>query len=134
MPRASSRSSSSAPRSSRSAASTCSAWASPSSAAQQAERKREHDEPLLGAVVQVALEPLALGVARGDGPGACRSQLLELSARLGLQALAVEREARGGADVLEQLRVVAQFGSVDEERDRPAAARERRHHSAVALG
>ena len=46
--------------------------------AQQPDRQREPDEPLLGAVVEVALEPLALGVAGLDDPRARGAELLEL--------------------------------------------------------
>ena len=38
--------------------------------AQQPQLQRHPDEPLLRAVVQVALQPAALGVARGDEPPA----------------------------------------------------------------
>ena len=131
MPRASSRSSSSAARSSRFGRVERAGPVGVELGAQQPQREREHDEPLLGAVVEVALEPPARGVAGLDGPGARRAELLELRARLRLQALVVEREAGGGADVLEQPRVVEQLGAVDEDGDRPPAAHERRHRAAV---
>ena len=69
---------------------------------------------MLRAVVQVALEPAALGVARLDGARTRGAKLLELRARLRLQALVVEREAGGGADLLEQPGIVAQVGAVGE--------------------
>ena len=52
-----------------------------------AERHRQRDEPLLRAVVQVALDPAALGVGRGDHAGA---RLLE-RADARRQALALAR-------------------------------------------
>ena len=124
MPRASSRSSASAARSSRFGGVEASGSVVAELGAQQPQREREHDEPLLGAVVQVALEPAALGVAGFDGPGARRAELLELRARLRLQALVVEREAGGGADLLEQPRIVEQLGVGGRGR-RPAARRAR---------
>ena len=102
MPCASSRSSR-ARRSSASAASTSPA-AVAELGAQQPQREREHHQPLLGAVVQVALEPAALGVAGLDGARARGAQLLELRARLRLQPLVVERQPGGRADLLERAR------------------------------
>ena len=45
----------------------------------------------------------------------------------------VEREAGGGADVLEQPRIVEQLGTVDEHGDRPPAAHEWRDGAPVRL-
>ena len=42
-----------------------------------AERERQRHEPLLGAVVQVALDPAALGVAGGDDAGARVAQAVD---------------------------------------------------------
>ena len=53
----------------------------------------EGDEPLLGAVVEVALEPPALGVARFD----VRARLRSLAARRLPQSLVLERERGRGA-------------------------------------
>src|SRR5262249_54550160 len=47
------------------------------------ERERERDEPLLRTVVQVPLQPPALGVSRLDEPRARRAQLLEVPLPLG---------------------------------------------------
>ena len=87
MPRASSRSSarlvcsSSCARSSSAASS-----ASPSArVARRAQQQRERDEPRLRAVVQVALEPPALGVAGLDEPRARGAQLLQARAQLGVE-------------------------------------------------
>ena len=53
--------------------------------ARGAQEQRERDQPRLRAVVQVALEPAALGVARLDDAGARRAQLLEALAQLGVE-------------------------------------------------
>ena len=60
--------------------------------------QRQRDEPLLGAVVQVALQPPALLRAGLDDPGARGAQLLDAGAQLGLQALVLDRQAGGGRD------------------------------------
>ena len=108
-PRATSRSSSS------DAAISCRAWASRASRVrvvaelrlEQAELERQRDEPLLGAVVQVALEPLALLLAGLDDARARAPQLLEPGAQLGLQPGVLERDPGGRAHGVEQLGLVA---------------------------
>ena len=67
--------------------------------------------------MEVALEPSPLGVAGLDDPGSRGAHLGELGAQLGLQPRVLEREARGGADRLEELRLV------QERRDRGRAPR-----------
>ena len=129
MPRASSRSSSSAACSSAMAGSHLIADLGP----QQPQREREHHEPLLGAVVEVALEPPPLGIARLDGARARGAQLLEPRPRLRLQPLVVEREPGGGADLLEHPGIVEQVGAMGDHRDRPPAAHERRDRAARRL-
>ena len=61
----------------------------------EAERDGERDEPLLGAVVEVALDPPPLGVGRGDDPAARRAYLGELGAHLGGETLVLEHQPRG---------------------------------------
>ena len=78
------------------------------------EREREVDQALLGAVVQVALDPAALGVAELDDPGPGGADLLELGPDLGLEALVLDRQAGGGRDRLDQLGLVVQGGVVDQ--------------------
>ncbi len=56
----------------------------------------ERDELLLGAVVDVAFEPAALGVLRGDEPAARRAELLD-------QPHVAEHEARLPGQVADQL-------------------------------
>ena len=85
-------------------------------AARQLELERERDEPRLGAVVEVAFEAPALGVAGLDEPRAGRAQVLYASPQLGRQALVLERQGRGGArgagevGLLVQRRVVHDCG------------------------
>ena len=83
-------------------------------AAGELEREPDPEQPLLRAVVEVALEAAPLGVACLDDPRARGAHLRELGAQLGLQARVLEREARRGADRLDELRVVEQRGVVDE--------------------
>ena len=96
------------------------------------ERDGERDEPLLRAVVEVALDPPPLGVGRGDDPGPRRPHLGELRAHLGRQALVLEHEPRRRAHGLHERRLVEQRRIVDErgdllalrghQRDRPVRA------------
>ena len=64
---------------------------------------RERDEPLLRAVVEVALELAAGGVAGFDDPGARGAQVAQAGAQVGLQALVLERDPGGGGDGADQL-------------------------------
>ena len=89
------------------------------------ELERERDEALLGAVVEVALEPPALRVARRDQPLARRAQLREAGPRLGVQVLVLERDRRGRADGLDQLRILVERRVVHERRDLAAVALDR---------
>ena len=86
-------------------------------ASHETQRERQPDQALLGPVVEVALEPAALGVACLDDAGARRAEVLELGACFGLQALVLEREARRRRDFLDQLGVVEEVGSVEDQRD-----------------
>ena len=93
--------------------------------ADKAQREREPDEPLLGAVVEVALEPPALGVAGLDDAGARRAQLLELRAHLGLQPLVLEREPRGRGHLVDELLVGEQSRARARAQPPPAPSRTR---------
>ena len=84
------------------------------------ERERQRDEPLLRAVVEVALEPPPLDVGGLDEPEPGGAQLLEAGAQLGLQALVLEREAGGGDHRVDELGMVAERGVVHDRGDRPA--------------
>ena len=72
------------------------------------------DEPLLRAVVEVALEPPPLGVAGGDDALARGAQLGEPVLGLGLQPRVVERDRGRGGDGLDELRIVVERRVVDE--------------------
>ncbi len=72
-------------------------------AAGELERQPDPEQPLLRAVVEVALEAAPLCVSCLDDPCARGAHLLELGAQLCLQTRVLEREARGGADRLDEL-------------------------------
>ena len=127
MPRASSRSSLSATASLEASSSTSgSASLAAHARLEQAQVEREADELLLGAVVEVALEPAARGVGGLDDAHARDAQLLHARAQVGLQALVVEceRGRRGGR--LHELGAGLQRRVVDDRRDAPAVALDRR--------
>ena len=88
--------------------------------------QRDRDQPLLRAVVQIALEPAALGVAGGHDALAGRLHLGEPSLGLLQQALVLERHRRRRADRLDHLRIVVERGVVDERRHLPAVVLDRR--------
>ena len=142
MPRAMLRSSSSdAVSSSRAVASSLASWLSGGDpVGDDPQDDAEADEPLLGAVVEVALELAAGGVAGLDDPGAARPQIGEPRAQVGLQALVLERDPGRRGDRADQLRLVAERRVVQQRGDlRPAALDERRraavelHRPAVAV-
>ena len=105
MPRAMLRSSSSdALSSSRAVSSSCASGLSAGSwFGDDAQDDRERDEPLLRAVVEVALELAARGVAGLDDPGARGPQVAQAGAQVGLQALVLERDPGGGGDRADEL-------------------------------
>jgi hypothetical protein len=78
------------------------------------EGQRQVDQPLLGAVVQVPLDPATLGIAELDDPGPGGADLLELGPDLRLEALVLDRQAGGGGDRLDQLGLVVEGGVVDQ--------------------
>jgi hypothetical protein len=75
----------------------------PDAGLDQLELEREGDEPLLGAVVQVGLEPAPLGVARRDEALPRRPQLGQPRLGLRAQGSVLERDPRRRADRLDQL-------------------------------
>ena len=98
-PRASARSSSSAPASSASIASSCSSSSSRCSALRgEAQREPDREQALLRAVVEVALDPPALGVGRRHDPRPRVAHDQQLRAQLGLQPRVLERQPRRRAD------------------------------------
>src|SRR3954452_17011720 len=91
-------------------------------ALRQAELERERDEPLLGAVEEVALEPPALAHRDLDEPRARGLQLLDPGAQLGLEALVLELQRGRGGRGAHETRVVAQRGVVEDGADALAVA------------
>ena len=85
--------------------------AAPQAALSELELQRERDEALLGAVVEVALEPASLGVARRHQPLARGAQLREPGLGLRVQVRVLERDRGCGADRLDQLRVLVEAAS-----------------------
>ena len=83
------------------------------------EAEHERDEPLLRAVVEVARQAAALGVAGLDDAGARGAQRLELRAQLDLEPAVLERERGGAGGVAQQVGRLAQAAVVDQ---RPARA------------
>ena len=88
--------------------------------ARELQLDHQRDQPLLRAVVQVAAEPPALGVAGLDQPRAGRAQRLQPRAQLDLEPRVLERERGGRGRVAQQLRRLAQRGVVDERADAAA--------------
>ena len=80
-----------------------------------AERHRQRDEPLLRAVVQVALDPAPLGVGGGDHAGAGLLQRVhaggEALALTRLQQQAGHRDLHGGDAAAEPRRGVERAGT-----------------------
>ena len=92
---------------------------------QHAQLQRERDELLLGAVVQVALDPAARRVAGLHDPQARHAQLLHARLQVGLQTLVVERQRSGRGGGRDQLRGRVERGVVDDRGDAPAVAVDR---------
>ena len=98
----------------------------------QRELQGEGHQPLLGAVVQVALDPAPLGVARGDDALAGRLQLGQPGLRLRVQLPVLQRDRGRRADGLDQLGVVVEGAVVDQRRDLLAVALHDRHRPVLA--
>ena len=71
----------------------------------------ERQQPLLRAVVEVALEPAPLGVAGLDDARPRGAQLVELGERLGPQRLVLDGEPGGRSERALELRLVHERGS-----------------------
>ena len=76
--------------------------------ARELQLDHQRHEPLLRAVVQVAAEPPALGVAGLDEARARGAQRLQPRAQLDLQPRVLERQRGGGRGLAQQLRRLAQ--------------------------
>src|SRR5206468_9787422 len=88
----------------------------PEPGAGQAERERERDEPLLGAVMQIADKPAPLGVAGLDDPETRRTQLLQLKPGLGLETLILKRQPSRRGHLLGERRLSEQPRPVRQKR------------------
>src|SRR3954467_12337474 len=81
---------------------------------EQAELERERDQPLLGTVVQVALQSLPLPLSCLDHASAGSLQLLQMRLLFGLQACVLERNASCRRYRAEELRLVVEDRIVDQ--------------------
>ena len=84
---------------------------------------------MLSPVVEVALEPAPLGIAGLDDASPRRAQVLQLGEHLGLEALVLDGEPCGRADLARELAAVEKRGVVDDDRDRLAIPRDLRYRS-----
>ena len=83
----------------------------------------QRHQPLLGAVVQVALDPSALSFRAGSQARARELQLAQRRLGLGREPLVLEHDSGHRDTGLDQLRACAEAGVVDDRRhDRPALA------------
>ena len=96
-----------------------------------AQREADRDQPLLGPVVQVALEPPPLLIAGGHDPRARGLDLVELAAQLDAEPCDLDREAGRLDDLLEQSRPPLVDGAVEHHPEREPRARDRRSHATV---
>ena len=89
----------------------------------------EGDEPLLGAVVEVAFESASFRDACFDDPCSRVFDLLELRAQFGKESLVLEREAGCARDPFEEGGVLAQRCVVHERSDLAAVTFQERDRS-----
>ncbi len=98
---------------------------------EQAQLQRQRDQPLLCAVVQIALQPLPLLLARFDHPRARALQLLQMRLLLGLQARVLERDPGRRADRGEQLGLIVQIPVVEQRREMSTVSVDQRRRSST---
>ena len=91
----------------------------------EAERKRQAEQALLRAVVEVSFETTALGLARCHDAGSRRAQVLDPSQDFRVESLIVEGETRCRGHLLDDGRVVEETWTMKEHGDRSALASER---------
>ena len=92
---------------------------------QQPQVQRQRDELLLGAVVEVALDPPAGVVGGLDDAHARDPQLLHAGAQVGLQPLVVDRQRGAGGGGVDELGPGVELGVVDDRGDAAAVALDR---------
>ena len=102
-------------------------------ALQEAQLQRDRDEPLLGAVVQVALEPPPLRVARRDDALARCLQLDDPRAQLGLEALRSSATLAAAETTSSSSRLMRQRRVVHERRDVLPIVLDVRHRASGAV-
>jgi hypothetical protein len=85
--------------------------------ARKTQRERQTDEPLLGAVMEVALELLALAVRRGHKPSLGGSQFDQLGTSSGLESFVFERDARRRRNLLDEPDVAKKVFVMHQQRD-----------------
>ena len=87
-------------------------------------------EPLLGAVVEIALDPASFRVGRLDDPQPRRPDLLELGPDLGRQPLVLERQPGGVPDRFDEARILdLDRRVVDEDAEELVVTLESRDHA-----
>jgi hypothetical protein len=93
---------------------------------------RQGEQPLLRAVVEIALKPAAFGVARPHDPGPGRAKILQLGQDPGLESFVVHREPGRRPD--RPLKPVSICGSrvVAHDGDRPTLPHNPRHRLPAA--
>ncbi len=97
------------------------------------ELEGERDEPLLRAVVEVALEPFSLLLTGREDARTRAVELVEPGAELGLEPRVLERDPGRGGRRGEQLGLVVERGVVDQGRDALAVVVDQRRRAAVRV-
>ncbi len=102
-------------------------WAKP--VAGKPQREPEREQPLLRAVVEIALEPTTLFISGRDDSCTGGMELSELDAQLRLQALVLESESGSSSRSFEQGSALEERRIVHERRDRGSVWAEHCHGS-----
>ena len=94
--------------------------------------RRHGGQPLLGALVQLALQPPALSVGRLHDPPARGRELLHAGSHVGLETSVSHCDPRRRRDRLDERGIVEHRAVMDQHRDRPGVAVDRRGRTAGA--
>ncbi len=100
---------------------------------EHAQLEGERDEPLLRAVVEIALEKLPLTLRRLDDARAGAAELLEPGPQLGVEPGVLERDPGGGLHPFEQLGLVVERRVVDQGCDVDAVPVDERRRAAFEV-